>query len=158
MWTYPCNFMTDLIEVSNMDPHLMLLVFLPILLFESAFAVDMGILRKQISQIWLMALVGVVVASLVTALLVMAVRPSWEFNVCWLLGTITSATDPVAVVALLKDLGAAKTLGTLIEGESLLNDGSASEQGAPPPPRFSHAPGAAKTKSTTIAAMDDMEA
>ena len=33
-----------------------------------------------------------------------------------------------------------------------------SEQGVPPPPRFSHAPGAAKTKSTTIAAMDDMEA
>ena len=46
-------------------------------------------------------------------------------QVCWLIGVITSATDPVAVVALLKDLGASKTLGTLIEGESLLNDGSA---------------------------------
>ena len=49
----------------------------------------------------------------------------WPFNTCLLLGTILSATDPVAVVALLKELGAAKTLGTLIEGESLLNDGSA---------------------------------
>ncbi len=44
---------------------------------------------------------------------------------CWLIGTITSATDPVAVVALLKELGTDKALGTLIEGESLLNDGSA---------------------------------
>ena len=36
-----------------------------------------------------------------------------------------SATDPVAVVSLLKDLGAPKAIGTLIEGESLLNDGTA---------------------------------
>ena len=40
-------------------------------------------------------------------------------------GTIVSATDPVAVVALLKELGAAKELGHIIEGESLLNDGTA---------------------------------
>lgn len=52
-------------------------------------------------------------------------RPAWPFNACWLVGTILSATDPVAVVALLKDLGAEKALGTMIEGESLLNDGSA---------------------------------
>lgn len=106
-----------------MDPHLMLLVFLPILLFESAFAVDMGVLRKQMSQIWCMALVGVLISSLLTACFVWALRPDWEFNVCWLVGTITSATDPVAVVALLKELGTNKAIGTLIEGESLLNDG-----------------------------------
>ena len=40
-------------------------------------------------------------------------------------GSIISATDPVAVVALLKELGASKKLATLIEGESLLNDGTA---------------------------------
>ena len=40
-------------------------------------------------------------------------------------GSIISATDPVAVVALLKDLGASKRLATMIEGESLLNDGTA---------------------------------
>jgi len=42
-----------------------------------------------------------------------------------LFGSIISATDPVAVVALLKELGASKRLSTLIEGESLLNDGTA---------------------------------
>ena len=42
-----------------------------------------------------------------------------------LFGAVVSATDPVAVVALLKELGASKKLGTLIEGESLLNDGTA---------------------------------
>ena len=40
-------------------------------------------------------------------------------------GAVVSATDPVAVVAFLKELGASKKLGTLIEGESLLNDGTA---------------------------------
>lgn len=40
-------------------------------------------------------------------------------------GSIISATDPVAVVALLKQLGASKRLSTMIEGESLLNDGTA---------------------------------
>ena len=40
-------------------------------------------------------------------------------------GSIVSATDPVAVVALLKELGASKRLSTMIEGESLLNDGTA---------------------------------
>ena len=42
-----------------------------------------------------------------------------------LFGSIASATDPVAVVALLKELGASKKLATMIEGESLLNDGTA---------------------------------
>lgn len=47
------------------------------------------------------------------------------FEACILFGAIISATDPVAVVALLKELGADKKLSTLIEGESLLNDGTA---------------------------------
>ena len=73
-----------------------------------------------------MAFPAMIFASLITALLLFALAPSsWTFWVCWLIGVISSATDPVAVVALLKELGAAKTLGTLIEGESLLNDGSA---------------------------------
>ena len=42
-----------------------------------------------------------------------------------MMGSILSATDPVAVVALLKELGASVRLNTLIEGESLLNDGVA---------------------------------
>jgi len=48
-----------------------------------------------------------------------------SFTACILFGAIISATDPVAVVALLKELGISKRIGTLIEGESLLNDGTA---------------------------------
>jgi NhaP-type Na+/H+ or K+/H+ antiporter len=49
----------------------------------------------------------------------------FPWNAALLFGAIVSATDPVAVVALLKELGASKRLGTMIEGESLLNDGTA---------------------------------
>ena len=72
-----------------------------------------------------MAFPAMITASAVTALLIWAAIPDWSFWICWLIGIILSATDPVAVVALLKELGASKALGTLIEGESLLNDGSA---------------------------------
>lgn len=49
----------------------------------------------------------------------------FSFTAALLFGSIASATDPVAVVVLLKELGASKRLSTLIEGESLLNDGTA---------------------------------
>merc|ERR1719410_2559417 len=49
----------------------------------------------------------------------------WIWSFCFMFGTIVSATDPVAVVALLKELGASKRLSTLIEAESLMNAGSA---------------------------------
>lgn len=140
LWTPQCNLMMDIISLQNIDPHVMLVVFLPALLFESAcFGVDMGIFRKQVVQILLLAFPAMIVASGITAACLYALTPSvepgnpmgiavstnWSFWVCWLIGVIGSATDPVAVVALLKELGASKELGTLIEGESLLNDGSA---------------------------------
>ena len=47
----------------------------------------------------------------------------WNWSTGMLLGGLLSATDPVAVVALLRDLGASKKLSTLIDGEALMNDG-----------------------------------
>lgn len=132
LWTPECNLFRDIISLADIDPHALLVIFLPALLFESAcFGIDFGIFRKQIFQILVMAFPAMVVASLISAAMLYALTPSilpgggWDFTTCWLAGVINSATDPVAVVALLKELGASKTLGTLIEGESLLNDGSA---------------------------------
>ena len=83
----------------------MLVVFLPALLFESAcFGIDMGLFRKQVLQICMLAFPAMIVASVVTGLLVWSCFTHWSFWVCWLIGIILSATDPVAVVALLKDL------------------------------------------------------
>jgi sodium/hydrogen exchanger 10/11 len=63
--------------------------------------------------------------SAIAVLLKLLVFGDWEWLEVMLLGSILSATDPVAVVALLRELGVNPQLGTLIEGESLLNDGTA---------------------------------
>lgn len=60
-----------------------------------------------------------------TALLLHTLPYDYTWPQSFLLGSMLSATDPVAVVALLKDVGASKKLATVIEGESLFNDGSA---------------------------------
>ena len=133
LWTEECNLVRDMVSLSDIDPHALLVIFLPALLFESAaFGVDLGIFRKQLPQILWLAGPAMVLSSLVSGGLIQGLSAAahgasnaWPFMVCLLVGTICSATDPVAVVSLLKELGAAKTLGTLIEGESLLNDGSA---------------------------------
>ena len=52
-------------------------------------------------------------------------RYEWDWVTCFMFGSIVSATDPVAVVALLSELGAPADLGTLIDGEAVLNDGVA---------------------------------
>ena len=49
----------------------------------------------------------------------------WDWNYCMLIGSMLAATDPVAVVSLLKEVGASKNLSTIIAGEAMLNDGTA---------------------------------
>jgi NhaP-type Na+/H+ or K+/H+ antiporter len=125
---------------AHLDPHLLLYVFLPILIFEAAFAMDVHVFKKSFSNALIMAGPGIITAVLMTGgVLIMIIKggiglTEWNWSylgdnkmimLCMLFGVIVSATDPVAVVALLKELGASKKLGTLIEGESLLNDGTA---------------------------------
>ena len=59
-----------------------------------------------------------------TAALIHSLYGIDDWNACFMIGAMLSATDPVAVVALMKELGASSRLSTLIEGESLLNDGT----------------------------------
>ena len=123
---------------ANLDPHMILYVFLPILIFEAAYALDVHVFKKSFWNAFYMAGPGIVTATLMTGGCVMVIYSlGWgltEWNIgtgnlglylAMLFGAVVSATDPVAVVALLKELGASKKLGTLIEGESLLNDGTA---------------------------------
>ena len=69
---------------------------------------------------------GVLIGSFLMGLIVYGGMPfSWSWNLSMLFGSILSATDPVAVVALLKGAGASSKLTMLIIGESLMNDGTA---------------------------------
>jgi len=126
----------------NLDGHLILYVFLPILIFEAGFALDVHTFKKSFLNAFYLAGPGIVTATVMTGLAFMGMISAFggsggvleDWNVdsgafivlaSMLFGAVVSATDPVAVVALLKELGASKKLGTLIEGESLLNDGTA---------------------------------
>lgn len=113
--------------LARIDPKLLLHMFLPILIFESAFAMDAHTFVRCFSQCILMAVPGLLICSGLTAFLSvnLFVSYQWTWHSALLFGSILSATDPVAVVALLRDVGTSKILTTIIDGEALLNDGSA---------------------------------
>ncbi|RDH44311.1 cation:proton antiporter [Zooshikella ganghwensis] len=112
--------------VAGVDPHLILFLFLPTLVFESAFSLEVHLFRRIFAQIALLAVPGLVIATTLTASLAKWMFPwDWSWALCLMFGALISATDPVAVVALLKEVSSRKRLETLLEGESLLNDGTA---------------------------------
>eukprot|EP01064_Diplonema_japonicum_P018334 TRINITY_DN2702_c0_g1_i1.p1 TRINITY_DN2702_c0_g1~~TRINITY_DN2702_c0_g1_i1.p1 ORF type:complete len:1161 (+),score=205.37 TRINITY_DN2702_c0_g1_i1:36-3518(+) len=120
------------ITIADMNPHLIMFIFLPILIFESAFSLDWHIFKKVLVYCLVLAGPGILVATGLTAVLCRFLFTTagvgvydWSWVTCILYGAIVSATDPVAVVALLKELGAPASIASLIEGESLLNDGTA---------------------------------
>ena len=78
----------------------------------------------ELPQIMALAVPGVMLSTMLTALIARIFPYEWPWDICLMFGAMMSATDPVAVVALLKELGVSARLGTLIEGESLLNDGT----------------------------------
>nr|KYP61277.1 Sodium/hydrogen exchanger 8 [Cajanus cajan] len=109
---------------SEIDPDLLLAVFLPALLFESSFLMEVHQIKRCIAQMILLAGPGVALSTICLGVVLKLTFPyNWSWKTSLLLGGLLSATDPVAVVALLKDLGASKKLSTIIEGESLMNDG-----------------------------------
>lgn len=114
--------------VSDVDPHGLLLIFLPILIFESGFNADWHIFKKQLLQIIILAVPCVFVSAMFIAFSLKVVLGYDDTYYTWLtafmFGAILSCTDTVAVLALLKEAGASKKFNSLIEGESLINDGT----------------------------------
>ncbi|MBW2464221.1 MAG: cation:proton antiporter [Deltaproteobacteria bacterium] len=116
-----------------LSADLIIFVFLPALIFESAFALDVHAFRKNIGFVLFLAVPALLVATLLTALWMLGVTAgplglsgwNWGWGAALVFGALISATDPVAVVAILREVGAPKRLGLLIEGESLFNDGTA---------------------------------
>ncbi|HKV42906.1 MAG TPA: sodium:proton antiporter, partial [Blastocatellia bacterium] len=105
----------------EISPGLILFVFLPSLIFESAFNLDARQLRENLGPVLMLAIPGLLLSTLVIGVIVHAAA-SIPFPAALLLGAILSATDPVAVIAVFKRLGAPLRLRTVVEGESLFND------------------------------------
>ena len=117
-------------DAPALDKELLFAVFLPGLLFEAAYHLKSDEFWRNKFAIIVLAVPGVVVAIALTALLVLgAVSAGWLSHVGWrqalVFAALIAATDPVAVVALFRELGVDRRLQVLVEGESLLNDGTA---------------------------------
>lgn len=108
----------------HMSPDLILLIFLPALLFEAAWNLKLSQLRANAGPILTLATIGVGVGvGAIGLILHYAAGLTWSSAL--LFGAIISATDPVSVLALFRKLGAPERLTVIIEGESLFNDGTA---------------------------------
>ncbi len=105
----------------DISPDVILFLLVPPLLFEATLQLPWPKLRADLVPILLFALVGTAVGTMAIGALV-----HWTVSVPWTaafaFGALISATDPVAVIALFKSLGAPKRLSILVEGESLFND------------------------------------
>ena len=108
--------------------YLVLQVFVPVLVFESAFNMNARALLANLPLVLVLAIPAMLLAAAVTgALLYVGIGHPAGFPLlaALLCGAIVSATDPVAVVSLFKQLGAPERLTALLEGESLFNDATA---------------------------------
>jgi monovalent cation:H+ antiporter, CPA1 family len=103
--------------------NLILLAFVPGLIFEAALTLDQRELRRRILPVGLLATVGVAITVLLIGVLThLALGLSWASAM--LLGAILAATDPIAVITLLRRVKAPGGLVAILEGESLFNDGT----------------------------------
>ncbi|MBN1658190.1 MAG: Na+/H+ antiporter [Anaerolineae bacterium] len=105
-------------------PDLILAIFVPPLVFEAAFQIDLRELRENLALILTLAVPGVLLTTLLVGGIAafgahLPVGPAMVF------GAVIAATDPVAVVSLFRALGVPRKLAVTVEGESLFNDGTA---------------------------------
>ncbi len=108
----------------ELDPELVLIIFLPPLLYSAAFFADLRTLRADLRAIS-MTSIGLALAT--TAVIAVlgheVIGLSWAL--AFALGAIVSPTDPVAATAIMRRVGAPRRIVNVIEGESLLNDAAA---------------------------------
>ena len=108
----------------EMTPELILLVFLPALLFEASWNLHLDELRANWVSVSVLSTLGVVVSMAVVGC-IMNRFAGMAIGTAFLFGALISATDPISVLALFRKIGIDKRLTMILEGESLFNDGTA---------------------------------
>lgn len=123
--------MFDIVGVPHLTKGLLFALILPGLIFEASFNIDVKEFLQNRLAIGSLAVPGVVVAIALTAAVVtptmaaLGLDPGFDWRYGLVFGAVIAATDPIAVVGLFKRLSVPHRLSVLVEGESLLNDGTA---------------------------------
>jgi CPA1 family monovalent cation:H+ antiporter len=107
----------------RVDPQIVLLVFLPPLIYAASFGSSTQDLRRYARPIALLA-VGLVLVTMGAVAVVAHAVAGIEWGPAFVLGAILSATDPVAATSVLRRLGAPDRISVILEGEALVNDGT----------------------------------
>ena len=114
----------DVLPRTTMDPNVVLLLFLPILVFQGALSADDVAMKRAARPILALAVPGVAISLVATATIA-----SWEiglpFAVALLLGAVLAITDTVSVLLAFRGVHVPHKLAAIMEGESLFNDGTA---------------------------------
>jgi monovalent cation/hydrogen antiporter len=109
----------------RLDPDIVLLIFLPPLLFNAAYTSSVRELRAAMRPIVLTSIGLVLVTTCSVAVVAHAAIDGLPWAAAFALGAIVSPTDPLAAVAITRRLGVPRRVTAVIEGESLVNDGTA---------------------------------
>lgn len=104
-------------------PELVLVVLLPGLVFDAAYRLRLDELRRWYAGLALLAVPGVLVSAGVVAL-ILNLATGLRADLAFIVGAMVSATDPAAVIATFKRFRVSPSLATMVDGESLLNDGT----------------------------------
>ena len=121
---------THAFQAPTLSKELLFSVFLPGLVFEAAFHIEFREFWRNRLAIAALAVPGVIAATALTALLLTPVASrlhfaeGFDWHYALVFGALISATDPIAVVAIFRNLRAPQRLSVLLDGESLLNDGT----------------------------------
>lgn len=105
------------------SPELLLAIVLPGLVFEAAFRTNVDVLRPAAAGVLLLAIPGVVVVAAIVAI-VLSTTSGLTFTEAFLVGAMVAATDPAAVLSTFRRARAPARLATMVEMESLVNDGT----------------------------------
>src|SRR4051794_26568068 len=109
----------------QLDPDLVLVIFLPPLLYRAAYVANLRDLRADLRSISLLAVGLVIATAAAVAVAAHALIEGIPWAAAFALGAIVAPTDPIAATTVLRRLGAPRRTVSVLEGESLINDGTA---------------------------------
>ena len=117
------SFLEPVLHI-NLTYDLIMYVMLPVLIYDAAVSIKLPMLCREFIPVLMLAIVGVVLSTLIVAALLGYLTPMSMVGAL-LFGALISATDPVAVIALFKEVGAPERMSLLMDAESLFNDATA---------------------------------
>lgn len=115
---------SHILPQAHLEPHILFTILLPPLLFETAIHMRVNLLRLNWQPIAIYALGGTLLSTLVVGGMIAWILDI-PIEIALVFGALISPTDPISVIAILKQLGVGKRLSTIMEAESLFNDGIA---------------------------------